>query len=292
MKIKQKPEIHLSIFPEKPILNLQQNIIQLQEHPQKQKTLVEKQTDYFLYYLVHRLESILQNQENTKCIVKSTQNLAESTQKDVSEIKQHLLKGKRLKKKKLPLRDPVTNETFFYLFSKPQEKRERILNYSRFRLAILLLWATGLRINEIRKITNQDLNTILKNKKLHLYQSKVNNYRELYFSDQAIKLLKTFNHSKEIVKKNNIFLGGSSSPTNWIQFINTRLKKYLHNYQFNIKSHSFRVNYVTQFLQNNPLHEARQIMGHRDIKTTLMYDRHLTDPDKIVNVLNKIQTLQ
>lgn len=83
-----------------------------------------------------------------------------------------------------------------------------------------------------------------------------------------------------------------SSGDNWIKFVNSRLRKSLKNFQYNIKSHSFRVNYITQFLRKMPLHEASKIVGHRDLKTTLLYDRYMVDTEKTLSVLNEIQNIE
>ena len=43
---------------------------------------------------------------------------------------------------------------------------------------------------------------------------------------------------------------------------------------YNIKSHSFRINMITRLLKNTSLQDAADIIGHRDIKSTMAYKRY------------------
>lgn len=207
-------------------------------------------------------------------------------------LKDCLLKKKKTKKQKRPLRDPVTNEIFTFLLGKEKKKPERALCFSRFRVAIALLWSTGLRVNEIRNTTKEDMKTLLTVKKLSIYQEKVNAYRDVFFSDSAVSVFQMLKPEIELVFKDNRFLAGTLSNDNWIIFVNQRLKKHLDKFTFNIKSHSFRVNYVTQMLTKLPLQHVQKLIGHQEIKTTLLYDRDSTDVNQVKSVLDEIQNLK
>lgn len=157
------------------LIPLPQNILQpLNIETYGQLSPAEANFDYFLF---KKLEQMSQKQD--------------AIHEDVVVIKDSLMKPQKEKRKKLPLRDAANNEILNFLLQRPKQKRERLVPWSRFRVTIVLLWATGLRVNEIRKLTRQDIDTILTTKKLVIYQSKVNDHREIYFSDGALHLLRS-----------------------------------------------------------------------------------------------------
>jgi len=57
---------------------------------------------------------------------------------------------------------------------------------------------------------------------------------------------------------------------------------------YNIKSHSFRINMITRLLKNTSVQDAADIIGHKDIKSTLAYKRYSLNKIEIQNLLNKI----
>lgn len=73
----------------------------------------------------------------------------------------------------------------------------------------------------------------------------------------------------------------------WIRFINTRIAKYTNGIFENVRSHSFRVNYATSLLKHAPLEQVAEIIGHRDIKTTLRYNRYRANREECVNWIVK-----
>jgi site-specific recombinase XerD len=71
--------------------------------------------------------------------------------------------------------------------------------------------------------------------------------------------------------------------------INKDLK---HNYKINqissnIKSHSFRINIIAKLLKNTSVQNTANIIGHRDIKSTMAYKRYALNKKKIQELLNK-----
>jgi site-specific recombinase XerD len=57
---------------------------------------------------------------------------------------------------------------------------------------------------------------------------------------------------------------------------------------YNIKSHSFRINMISQLLKNTSVQNAADIIGHRDIKSTMAYKRYALNKKEIQKLLNKI----
>ena len=57
---------------------------------------------------------------------------------------------------------------------------------------------------------------------------------------------------------------------------------------YNIKSHSFRINMISKLLQKTSAQNAADIIGHRDIKSTMAYKRYALNKREIQNLLNSI----
>ena len=78
---------------------------------------------------------------------------------------------------------------------------------------------------------------------------------------------------------------------NLIKMVNKDLKftckKF--NIPFNIKSHSFRVNMITNLLKVTSVQKAANIIGHSDIRSTMSYNRYTLSKTEIQNILDKIK---
>ena len=63
---------------------------------------------------------------------------------------------------------------------------------------------------------------------------------------------------------------------NLIKVINRDLKDTLRKYNipYNIKSHSFRVNIITNLLKVTSVQNTANIIGHNDIRSTMIYNRY------------------
>ena len=59
---------------------------------------------------------------------------------------------------------------------------------------------------------------------------------------------------------------------------------------YNIKSHSFRINMITRLLQNTSVQDPANIIGHKDVKSTMEYKRYALNKKEIQTLLNKIDT--
>lgn len=220
-----------------------------------------------------------------------TENLEQFTsiKNDLNELKDGLLK-KREKpmKKSKPLRDAIQKDCFFQMVYKPILRCEHKLAYSRFRISIILLFYSGLRLNEIKNLTKKDLFEIMKTLELQIYQSKVNRYKKVLFAEACAQLLEDFQENIDIIFKENEFLGGGISNLSWIRFINRRLVKYTSNENQIIRSHSFRIHYVTSLLKHAPLQTVCEIVGHRSVNTTLRYNRNKLNKNEQLDLLKNL----
>ena len=95
------------------------------------------------------------------------------------------------------------------------------------------------------------------------------------------------------VKYKYNYLFGKDKPIDekyLIKMINKDLKhtSKINQIPYNIKSHSFRINMITRLLQKTTVHDAADIIGHKDIKSTMAYKRYALNKKEIQNLLNKI----
>lgn len=69
---------------------------------------------------------------------------------------------------------------------------------------------------------------------------------------------------------------------------NKFLKPYWHKHKLNLKSHSFRIHFVTQALKHTTTRQAQELVGHKDIRSTIKYNPHTMETREKENVLNKM----
>ena len=76
-----------------------------------------------------------------------------------------------------------------------------------------------------------------------------------------------------------------------IEMINKDLKHtcQINQILYNIKSHSFKITMISKLLQKTSAQNAADIIGYRDIKSTMAYKRYVINKREIQNLLNKIE---
>jgi len=89
------------------------------------------------------------------------------------------------------------------------------------------------------------------------------------------------------------YLFGKAKPINHkslITMVNKDLDATCQKYSipFNIKSHSFRVNLITNLLKVTSVQNTANIIGHDDIRSTMSYNRYALSKSQIQELLNQI----
>lgn len=110
---------------------------------------------------------------------------------------------------------------------------------------------------------------------LKILQTKTQKEKLLVIGEQGINRLKSLKPEINKIFEKNQTLGPTTYPQNWIAFINKKLNTSLKRIGVvgNFKSHSFRINFVTELLKNYPIQKVSQLVGHSELSTTLKYDR-------------------
>ena len=57
---------------------------------------------------------------------------------------------------------------------------------------------------------------------------------------------------------------------------------------YNIKSHSFRINHISSLLKVTTVQNTADIIGHKDIRSTIYYKRYALSKKEIEELLEKI----
>ena len=200
---------------------------------------------------------------------------------------------KRLKKKAVPERDQLTLPIFCELHQELRPKHAHMRSWGRFQLTCAILAFTGARLNELRFISHDDVKTLIREKRLQLYQPKVNKFREIIIVDIGVSFIsETYERYKKAVFAKHDFIF-PPSPNNvyngdqFIRLINKYLEPFSAKHNLKLKSHSFRINFATTILQATNAQNAQQIIGHKDIRSTMTYNRYQLNGQEKNKILEK-----
>jgi integrase len=195
------------------------------------------------------------------------------------------------------LRDPIDFNLFpiFLVNAGNSSQRKKDLRRSQLRITYTILYHCGLRINEIRHLTHQDLIKAMDAAQFNLIHHKTKQAHIHVLPKKAVQDLKNLKAEFSIVfeKYKYQYLYGKKKPItdkNLIRMVNQDLKETCKkfNIPFNIKSHSFRVNMITNLLKVTSVQNTADIMGHADIRSTMSYNRCALSKTEIQNLLDQI----
>jgi integrase/recombinase XerD len=215
--------------------------------------------------------------------------------KKIDKLLPKIKKGREIQ----PLRDPIDVNLFpvFLLNAGSSHKRQKDLRTAQLRITYTILYHTGLRINEIRHLTLEDIYKARDAAQFSVVHHKTKKAHIHVLSRQAIQDLQNIKTELEIVFEKYQFncLFGKEKPItdkNLIKLVNRDLKETCKqfNIPFNVKSHSFRINMVTNLLKVTSVQHAANIIGHDDIRSTMKYNRYAMSKTEIQDLLNQINS--
>lgn len=140
-------------------------------------------------------------------------------------------------------------------------------NGLRDRTIYELLYATGIRINELRSLRKKDLD--MENRTVYIRNGKMGKDRTAPIADVAYYFLKEYlKKRKELKEEDKIFPAGYNA-------ISKRLRKYIEKSGIRKKGftlHGFRHSIATHLLKNGAgIRYVQEMLGHESIKTTMIY---------------------
>ena len=160
-------------------------------------------------------------------------------------------------------------------------QRRKDLKRAQIRIAYIILYYCGIRINEIRHLTKEDIQKAISASQFSLIHHETKQAHIHVLSKKAVQDLRNLITEFSIVfdKYNYQYLFGKVKPMtnkNLIKVINRDLKYTLQKYDlsYNIKSDSFRVNIITNLLKVTSVQNTANIIGHTDIRSTMTYNRY------------------
>ena len=174
-------------------------------------------------------------------------------------------------------------------------KRQKELRTAQLRITYTILYHLGLRINEIRHLNQKDIETAISASQFNLVHHKTKKAHIHVLSKQGVKDLQKLETELKIVFETYQFnyLFGKDKPIvgkNLIRLVNKDLKETCKgfNIPFNVKSHSFRINMITNLLKVTSVQHTADIIGHEDIRSTMKYNRYAMSKSEIQNLLDQI----
>ena len=195
-----------------------------------------------------------------------------------------------------PLRDPVKKNLFpiFLANAGNAFQRQKTLKWAQLRVAYTILYHVGLRVNEMRFFTREDIEKAIQSSQFSVvhYKTKQGHIHQL--SEEGVAELKKlqleYTTIFEIHKYK--FLFGKEKPLNnktIIRMINRDLAYTceLNSIPYNIKSHSFRINFISGLLRVTSLQNTADIIGHQDIRSTMSYRRYSLSKSQIRDLLSQ-----
>ena len=228
-------------------------------------------------------------------------------------IKETKSKNKRDKKQtRLPKRAAITNTIFKLILDEPRPKHFNLQGYYRFLLCCTLLYATGIRINEVAKLSKTQILELIDKKATTIFLSKSNKFHTIVIAQTHQHLLSSdmfrYYIDSLLQNENDIILHCKSIKTfnDWfnkkLTFILKRIAAresddLLTSQIEHLSSHSFRIGRVTRLLKSDiergksamAAENVQVIMGHQSVQTTLAYRRANVLDEALIQELEHIE---
>jgi integrase len=256
-----------------------------------------------------KLQAVINNQLTmADAIPKQMNEQADDIVNRLTKVIQN--KTKQRKRVPRPKRTPLTFGMQLMLQDKALNQVSSVF-ILRDTLAALLQAATGCRINELRQLKFAELRHLIDSCQIELYQSKQNSIVVKAISEQHQTILKQAltQYEKMLKRLGRTFFDGDYvfcnlnckenvvlSKKHFNESVNHLLKNFQEqwNERYNanevLKSHSSRINFCTELFANDvsPA-QIKQHMGHKDIRSTYVYNQHVYDVDRQRETLNNIR---
>ncbi len=208
-------------------------------------------------------------------------------------------KEKRKNQKRLPKREPITIEIYDSLIQSSQKfKYSNLYQSARLRLALALLFVTGIRISELLPLKMNQVESLFTNHWISIDRAKRGpaNHKA-FLTKEGSRIMRERRSDFEFMqlfKKSDSYIftaENSQKPlareafTNLInKFIKDCSRRMDRNP--NISSHSFRVGFITQLWRDtNDIEFVRQAIGHAKIDTTSQYVENLSEKERQARML-------
>jgi site-specific recombinase XerD len=204
---------------------------------------------------------------------------------------------KRQNAKKQQLRDSITPDDFNSILALVKSPG---FVPARKRAAFILLYYTGLRVSNLLNLFVNHIKDLLDKGKTYLSLNKGGASRHS-ISLSFIGRKRLNNHLTDFTQlmrdkggNDPLFttqnqLNKPISRSSFDNELNQVLKKASLALDKNIRTHSFRATIISELLETTPIHVVKDFMGHRDIKTTVQYNRNKITQQQFNDILNSLE---
>lgn len=169
-------------------------------------------------------------------------------------------------------REPIFSYEFDRLIFYTKKLKLTKTTKNKLIIAFTLLYLTGCRVSEILNIKFIDIQNLKKFGKISLSnKTKTKQTRTLNFTDKQLEFINKLplehcNSDSYLFYKN-----GTNRPMStsfFTRLLNNCLKEILGECY---TTHSFRAGYINKICEVSNLEVAKELVGHRGIKTTMRY---------------------
>ena len=241
-------------------------------------------------------EEIFNLQEQLKAV---TEELQKKYQQEQLILER---REKRRNQKRLPLRDPITEEIYEFFVEKSVSIHRETYYGARLRLALALLLVTGVRISELLHITVEQVSNLYQYSWIRIDRMKRGpSNHKAFLTRTGTQILRKRARDFEIIqysKEHNSFVFTPQYSKNpleraaFTKIVNKFLRETSNELpdKPNITSHSFRSGFITKLWRDtNDIEFVRQAIGHAKIDTTSRYVHNLTEEERKQRMI-EIQT--
>jgi integrase len=235
--------------------------------------------------------------DNIKIIKNIKTVKTKKTTKHIHNVK--TIKVQKTTKRKRNLRSCIDKEVLDYLLELIEQNESDEHVKFNMKLLNILLYYTGLRINELLLLNKLNILELFDRGKLNVFCKKTNDFRTVFLKGNL--KIKCINHlgsttiqkmnDKGIVNKwnNPITL---RTAINWMNDYWDKLELKFGGKTDILKGrafgfHSYRINFINQVVRSGDLDQASKIIGHKNPLTTLIYFRRLENKEEdVVDILD------
>lgn len=200
---------------------------------------------------------------------------------------------RRRNRQRLPKREAMTMEYYDFLLSEASSLEYRSYRGARLRLALLLLQVTGVRIAELLPLKMKQIQTLFDQSWIAIDRVKKGpaNHKA-FLTKEGKKIVKNRKEDLELIsyfKNDDSYLftaENSEKPLTRESFttiINEFLRKSAQQLEGtpNLRSHSFRIGYITQLWRDTKdIEFVRQTIGHGDLNSTSAYVKSMSEKER------------
>jgi site-specific recombinase XerC len=250
--------------------------------------LGKKQVELLDY--IDNLEKIIQEQ---KANVEHLVNVEK--RKEIEAKLAEERKTLRKNRTRIPARDAAACAELKTAFDFTRQTKCPEFAQSRDRVVLFILYISGLRLTNTLFLTANHLEQILLGNSFSIPLIKQGGLHKIHMTPSFNAIAESIRPDFLALLQNKtgddcvITQENRKEPIHRVSLavrINNILKSVGKHFHKKITSHSFRIGLTTAIAETSGLEAARMVIGHKDIRSTAVYSRHLLTHEAAIKILN------